>query len=176
MNNYQISVPVFIRYLNQLHKLLDKVAPLAEQQGLSEKTLLNSSLQKDMLPLGQQINVAASFAMRGCYPLAGKAVPELFYGIESLKAIQENLKKTIHALEAFTEEEFQEAAVTEVEFRGGEASEMLSAQEYAQIYALPNFFFHWSMAYALLRKHGFEIGKNDFDGLHEFAPGFSFVK
>ena len=178
MNNYTISVPVFVRYLHRLQRLLEVATIEAKNKNISERELLDLSLQKGMLPLGQQINVAASFAVRGCFPLAGREVPELYYNIQNFEGIQANLKKVINALEAMRETEFITAAVESIDIQPGETSntQTLTATDYVQIYALPNFFFHWTMVYALLRQYGFEIGKHDFDGLHQFPPGFSFVK
>ncbi len=178
MNNYQLTVPVFTHYLQQLDKLLDKVSLFIAEQAIDERELLDLHFQKDMLPLAQQINVAVNFAIRGCLPLAGKPMPTPYYERTSLAAVQDNLQTVLKSLQALTEEEFIAAAISSLDIQPGKAAnkQTLSSNAYIQLYALPNFFFHWSMTYALLRQYGMSIGKNDFDGLHQFPPGFSFMK
>ena len=177
MNIYQACVPTYRYYLTQLHELLVTAELQLGEKNIEEHELLGLSLHENMLPFGSQINVAVSFVIRSIFPLQGKPTPTLFYETKSLNAIKKNILDAIATLEKLGEHDFEIKELEEIELRAGESNHLirLDKQSYLQIYAVPNFFFHWSMAYALLRQNGFDIGKNDFDGLHSFPKGFSFV-
>lgn len=155
-------VPIFCRSLAQLSAMLDKTG--------TAPSMLAARLHPDMLPFAQQVCAAVSFSLRGCCPLAGLDVAD-FSGAASL---QEQIAHTMRYLEAIPAERFDGAPDRICRDRAGFADIALPADAYLNLYILPNFYFHFSMAYAIARSAGAAIGKGDFDGYHVYAPGFSF--
>lgn len=169
---YQASVPVFQRYLHQLRQLLLKAqAETANAQQLG--TLLNATLAPHMFNLTQQVTTAASFAVRTCYPLAGLPVPALANKPEDMESLLAWVLHCHTALAALAPADFDTART--IQTRAGDAQLSMAASEFLHLYAMPNFMFHLSMAYAILRCEGIPLGKGDFDGFHRYAPEFHFV-
>lgn len=157
---------IFIRYLGQLAGMIQKVKARPE--------ILEARLHAQMLPFASQVRASCNFALRGCCPLAGLA-PVNFDGAElSFAALATQIDDTIACIAAIPLEQFEGPADRLCRDRAGFADIELPADEYLNLYILPNFYFHFSMAYAIARSHGADIGKQDFDGYHLYAPGFSF--
>ena len=159
-----LPIAIFCPGLRQLSAMLDKLA--------FQPQILTARLHPEMLPFAAQVNAAISFALRGCCPLAGREV----VGFNDGGSLQQQIARTIAYLEAIPEQAFAGAAERLCHDRGGFADIVLPADEFLHLYILPNFYFHFSMAYAIARSGGAPIGKGDFDGYHLYAPGFSFEK
>jgi hypothetical protein len=160
------SVPVFLRYLERLRGWLD----LAQGQGTGPdaQRLLGARLSDDMNPFETQVVIAANFALRACHPLAGRPIPsagEPRPGFDGLRAVIDRVSSLLRDLPPAL---FEDAGQRTLESRAGDALVRLPAAEFLQLYALPNFFFHLTTAYAILRSQGVPIGKADFDGLHAY--------
>lgn len=173
-NLYQLSVPVFLRYLNQLDELLSNMQLFAKEQGLSEAGLLSAKLADDMFPLGQQMSTAIGFSLRTCLPLAGKDIDTFNPDSISYASLQQQLQRSLKCLQLLSEEQFEQGCPAEIETQAGFAELSLSPNEYLQQYMLPNFFFHYAMTYAILRQQGMPLSKQNFDGYHQYPTGFSF--
>jgi GNAT superfamily N-acetyltransferase len=174
-NLYEASVPVFQRYLRQLRAMLAQGE--AHPQGAA---LLEARLAPGMLTLAAQAEVAANFAVRACAPLAGSALSDSgAFPASALRdsgsfaptyaGLGQRIDFVLGFLEALTPAQFDGAASRMVSDRAGDALVTLPGQPFLLQYALPNFFFHLTMAYAILRQHGFAIGKADFDGFHVYS-------
>ena len=160
-----ISAPhVFCRSLRQLSAMLDKLA--------AQPQILTARLHPEMLPFASQVNAAISFSLRGCCPLAGLEV----VSFSDASTLQEQIAQTIAYLAAIPAQRFDGRPDRLCLDRAGFADIALPADEFLHLYILPNFYFHFSMAYAIARSCGAPIGKGDFDGYHLYAPGFSFEK
>ncbi|MGK5056177.1 DUF1993 family protein [Janthinobacterium sp. LB2P49] len=155
-------VAIFCRSLTQLSAMLDKTGAAPQ--------LLAARLHPDMLPFTQQVRAAVSFSLRGCCPLAGLAVVDF----SAAASLQEQIAQTMRYLMAIPAERFDGPLDRICRDRAGFADIALPADAYLNLYILPNFYFHFSMAYAIARSGGATIGKGDFDGYHAYAPGFSF--
>jgi uncharacterized protein len=166
---YTASVPVFARYQIQLQGLLDKAAAYCALQGPMEAVLLQARLAPDMLPLGVQVEIAVNFVFRACAPLAGKTVPPFGEHRESLAKLQARVEAAQAFLHTLQPEDFAAAAQRTIHDPAGETTVALDGSTFLQQYALPNFFFHLSMVYALLRQHGLPLSKGDFDGWHVYS-------
>ncbi|WP_221075051.1 DUF1993 family protein [Agarivorans aestuarii] len=173
-NLYQLSVPVFLRYLNQLDELLSDMQLFAKQQGLSEAQLLAAKLADDMFPLGQQMSTAIGFSLRTCLPLAGRDIENLSPEVISCQSLQQQLHSSVRCLQQLKAEQFEQSTPSNISTQAGFAKLSLSPSEYLQQYMLPNFFFHYTMSYAILRQHGMPLSKQNFDGYHQYPAGFSF--
>jgi hypothetical protein len=167
---YDASVPVFRRYLHQLQGLLNQAEQHAGQQGLSTLTLLQARLAPGMLPLALQVEVAVNFVFRACAPLTGLAVPPLGEHSASFPALQARIAEGLAFLGTLQPDDFVGAAQRQITDAAGETFVILDGSAFLLQYALPNFFFHTSMAYAILRHAGVPLGKADFDGWHVYTP------
>lgn len=168
----QNPVPVLMHYLQQADALLSKLAG----SGKESAALLDARLAPDMLPFANQIITTANFALRIAYPLAGIAIPIFARPEHSFVSLRRYIAAASGFLQALTAADFVEAETRIIEDRAGFADLKLPAAEFLYHYALPNFYFHWSMAFAIARAQGFPVGKMDFDGYHKYPAGFSFEK
>lgn len=162
------TVPVLAHYLRRLDHLLGSVAAHERRD-----ELLGRRLAPDMFNLAQQARIATGFALRIVAPLTGRAGPEMEAddGIAMLRA---NAARALAHVDALCPADFA-AAPAAVETIAGEARLTFAPLDFVRLYALPNFFFHLAMLYALLRAAGLAVGKPDFDGWHSYPDGFSFV-
>lgn len=167
---HEASVPVFAHYLARLRAMLDRAEAQARATGRPAQALLDARLAPDMLPLADQVAIAANFALRACFPLAGRELPaygEFAPGFDGLRARIDRALALIGALPAA---DFAAAGERVIVDRAGAAQVALPGPAFLLRYALPNFFFHLTTAYALMRQGGVPLGKADFDGLHDY-PG-----
>jgi len=165
---YEASVPVFLHYLERLDRLVDIAQSHAEAHGLAADELLAARLAPDMLPLEGQVQVAANFALRACFPLVDQAVPpygEFPAGCEGLHA---RIARVVALVGALQPGQFAQAPSRTLRDTAGQAVVSLPAPAFLFQYALPNFFFHLSTAYAILRSQGVALGQADFDGFHAY--------
>jgi hypothetical protein len=174
---YRATVPVLAHYLRQLQTQLDKARLHLEARGADEgdeAALLARRLAPDMFGLAQQLRTAAGFAQRICAPLAGLEAPALAEA-PGLAGAHRLIGQALDFIEGLDPQALRAAAGRRIRTRAGEAEFELAAEDFVQRYALPNFFFHLGMAYALMRQAGVPLGKPDFDGFHRYPPGFSFA-
>ncbi|MDT8999246.1 DUF1993 domain-containing protein [Paucibacter sp. APW11] len=163
------TVPVFQRYLGQLRGWLDLAE--ARLDGPALASLLQSRLAPDMHPLASQIEIACNFVPRALAPLLGQA--QLQYGDfkRDLPGLRARLQARLALLQTLRADELDARPLPSlVHFDAGQALGQLAPADYIHQFALPNFFFHLSLAYALLRQAGLPLGKADFDGLHRYGP------
>lgn len=155
---YAMTVPVFIRAF----KNLDHVLAKAEGSGIAEEELFGARLIEDMLPLAKQVQIASDTA-RFASVRVGLAQPSGMADEETtLAQLRERVARTIAYLEAVDPAGFagREGAEVILKLPNGELT--FTGQSYVTDFALPNFFFHVTMAYALMRMKGVPLGKMDF--------------
>lgn len=161
---YQTSLPVFIRMLTNLSAILDKAAAYAEQKKIDPVVLVNARLAPDMYPLSKQIQIATDMA-KGCAArLAGLEVPKYEDNESSLAELKARIGKTLAFIQSIGAEQvnFSENRDITLTLRGKDMH--FKGLPYLLDFVLPNFYFHISMAYAILRHNGVDIGKMDFLG------------
>jgi hypothetical protein len=154
---YEFTIPVFIKMLNGLKGVLKK----AGEHGLDEQALLNDKLAPDMFPLVKQVQVATDNAKGAAARLSGTEAPKFEDTETTLAELDGRIDKTIAYLQSFTKESFKDAAGVQATlpyFPG----KFMTGFDYAREYAIPNFFFHVAMAYAIVRKNGVQVGKVDY--------------
>ncbi len=140
----------------------------AQAQGEDASAFLQARLAPVMLPMAVQCEIAANFALRACYPLAGLAVPPYGEFAANFAGLQARIAHVQGLIGALDPEVFAHAAARTIHGEAGQAHLALPVLEFLLHYALPNFFFHTSMAYAILRHQGVGVGKADFDGYHVY--------
>ncbi len=166
---YASSVPVFLRYLGQIGHLLGLAEHYVAQGNIAEPALLGTVLASDMYPLVTQAEIAINFSLRASYPLAGLPIPPYGDFQPSLQSLRQRLARAHSLLRALESQSFVAAALRTIQAEAGQATHAMPAEQYLLHYAMPNFFFHTSMVYAILRHVGVPVGKADFDGFHAYG-------
>ncbi len=162
---YKTSVPVFKQLLNSLSAILIKAEAYAAEKKFEPAVLLNARLYPDMFPLIRQVQVAADFAKSVSARLAGVEVPAYEDNEQTFADLQARISKTLSFIESLTPAQFEGSETREIVLRPGTPKEKkLVGHNYLTNYGLPQFFFHVTTAYAVLRHNGLEVGKGDFMG------------
>jgi len=161
---YQVSVPVFTRMLNNLAAVLDKGAAYAEARKIDPLVLINARLYPDMLPLVKQVQIASDGAKGAVARLAGQEPPKYEDAETTFADLKARIQKTIAFLNTFKPEQIdgsEEKTIT-LQIRGNAVP--FQGLAYLLNHATPNFYFHVTTAYDILRHNGVEIGKADYLG------------
>jgi hypothetical protein len=164
LSMYQASVPTFLQMLASLQTILDKADSFATARKIEPAVLLNTRLTPDMFPLVRQVQLAADFAKNGSGRIAGIEPPKFPDEEKSFAELKARIAKTVeflNTLKAADIDGHEERAVTIPV--GGNPHKFI-AQNYLIKFALPNFYFHHTAAYAILRQCGVELGKRDYLG------------
>jgi hypothetical protein len=161
---YQASVPVLKQMLNNLSDILEKGAAHAEAKKIDPAVLIASRLYPDMFALARQVQVATDTA-KGCAArLAGKEIPKYEDNEATFPELVARIKKTVGFLDTFKAEQIdgsEDKNIT-LQLRSGDLN--FTGISYLLHFALPNFYFHVTTAYDILRHNGVELGKMDFLG------------
>src|SRR5271167_2849918 len=161
----QSSVAVFETGLTALSGVLDKAAAFAAAKKIDASVLLNSRLSPDMFNLTRQVQVVTDQARRGSARLAGVEPPSYEDTETTIDQLKARLAKTIAWLKTLDRKLIDAAADREITFPlGGTNKGNMKGDDYLNHYVLPNFYFHVTAAYAILRHCGVDIGKRDFLG------------
>ena len=164
LSMYQASIPVFIRGLGNLSAILAKAATHAEAKQIEPSVFINARLAPDMYPLSRQVQIASDIA-KGCAArLAGIEVPSYDDNETTFPELQARIAKTVAFLQSVSPSQIDgsEQRPISLKLRGNEVSFL--GQPYLLGFVLPNFYFHLTTTYAILRHNGLEIGKQDFIG------------
>ena len=161
---YDVSVPIFTLTLNNLAAILDKAASHAEVKKVDPKVLPGARLIIDMLPLSSQIQIACDTAKGAAARLAGIDVPKHEDTEATLAELKARVDKTLDFIKTIEPEQLQGAETREIVLQVPQSTLKFTGVNYLTNFVLPNFFFHVTMAYALLRKNGVDLGKRDFLG------------
>jgi len=164
MSMYQASLPVFIHMLGNLREILGKGAAHAEEKGIDPGVLLNCRLYPDMFPLSRQVQIATDVVKGFAARVADQSPPKYEDNEATFDELAERVGKTIVFLESFEPGQIDGTEEKQVllPLRSGEVT--LKGLDYLNHFVMPNFYFHVTTAYALLRHNGVELGKKDFIG------------
>jgi uncharacterized protein len=166
LSMYSASVPVFRNMLGALATVLEKAEAHALQHKYEPAALLGARLFPDMFPLRQQVQVATDFAKGASARLAGQEAPRYDDNEQSFAELQQRITKTLGYLDTLPRAAIEAAAARPIQHGAGErARHFARGDDYLTGFVLPNFYFHVTTAYAILRHHGAPIGKRDFLGL-----------
>jgi hypothetical protein len=161
---YNMTIPAMVRGLNNLSAILDKGIAFAEGKKVDTKVLAADRLIADMFPLSRQVQVACDFAKGAAARLSGVEVPKFEDTEATLPELKERIAKTLTFINSLPETGYAGADTRKITLKiAGQDTEM-DGITYVTTVALPNFYFHFTTAYNLLRKNGVEIGKGDFTG------------
>jgi uncharacterized protein len=164
LSMYQASVPVFRHQIMALAKILAKGEEHANARKLDHSALIQCRLYPDMFPLARQVQIASDTAKSAAARLAGVEVPSWEDHETSFAQLKERCEKTDAYLAGFTPEQIDGSEERQVVLKMRDGQVTFTGQQYLLTFAVPNFYFHITTAYALLRQCGVEIGKRDFLG------------
>jgi uncharacterized protein len=164
LSMYQASVPVFTQMLPQLSAILEKGADFAAAKKIDPSVLINYRLAPDMFALARQVQITTDQA-KGCVArLSGSEVPSYPDTETTFDALQARLAKTLDFVQSFRPEQIDGSEEKEIVLTFGTQKFPFKGKDYLVNFVLPNFFFHATTSYAILRHCGVELGKRDFLG------------
>ena len=161
----QSSLPTFEITLNALSAVLDKAEAFAKAKKIDPAVLLRTRLAPDMFDLTRQVQVATDQARRGAARLAGIDPPSVPDTETTIAELQDRITKTVAFVKGLDRKAVDASAEREIVFPlGPEKKGHMKGDDYLNHFVLPNFYFHCTTAYDILRHCGVEIGKQDFVG------------
>ncbi len=164
---YEITIPVFIHHLQILKKVLEKGERYGKKKRWSQKKLLEAQLAPDMFSLRKQIQYSYFMALEATTILSGREMPKGFaYNEETIENLKKSLAQTVLFLKKIRPNEFEGREKKKVK-TFLHSKKQFGIREYALELALPDFFFHVTTAYGILRHLGVSLQKDDYLGLKE---------
>lgn len=162
---YNASAPVFKQLLTALNAILDKAQAHVASHAIDADTLLQASLFPDMYNFIRQVQIATDFAKGITARLAGVEVPIYEDNEKSFPELKARIEKTLLFIASIKPEQINGSEAKEIITRPGTPKEKkFNGQNYLLHYGIPQFFFHVTTAYDILRSQGVEIGKRDYMG------------
>ena len=160
----QTALPTFEIGLTALSGVLDKAAAFAAAKKVDAAVLLGYRLAPDMFALARQVQVACDQAKNGMARIAGIEPPKFEDTETTIAQLKERIAKTVAFLKTLDAKAIDAAADREIVFPLGPAKAQMQGDDYLSHFVLPNFYFHATAAYAILRHSGVDVGKRDFLG------------
>lgn len=160
---YEMTVPQFTKMLRNLNSILDKAVLNAEAKKYEVEVLLNSRLAPDQFNLIRQIQIACDSAKNCIAKVTAKDAPVYEDNEKTLPELKARINKTIEYINSFNPNEineFEQIKISQPRWEG----KYLFPLEYVCEYSIPNFYFHITTAYSILRHNGVEIGKKNYLG------------
>jgi len=161
---HALSVPIFVKTLGNLSAILDKAAAHAQAKKIDPAVLLNSRLYPDMFTLTRQVQLAGDFAKGTAARLAGLEPPKYDDTETTIDQLKARIARTLEFVQGLNPGQFEGAEAREISIKIRDTTQKYSGLVYLAHVALPNFFFHSTTAYDILRHNGVELGKRDFIG------------
>jgi len=161
---YDLLKPVCDQMLPALDGILEKAAQDAQARGIEERVLLESRLAPDMFAMARQVQIATDIIKGGFSRLAGQESPSWPDDEASFTDLRSRVSRTIDHVASFSREQFDDAADRDIELRFPGVTFNFKGEAYLLGFVLPNFYFHMTTAYAILRHNGVGLGKKDYLG------------
>jgi hypothetical protein len=161
---YQASVPRFVNILGNLSNILDKAQAHVDAKKLDPATLTAYRLFPDMLPMKSQVQIACDTAKGALARLAGVEIPVHEDNEQTLADLKARIAKTIAFIQTMTPGKIDGTEDKEIVIKRGDKETRYKGMQFLLGQALPNFYFHVTTAYDILRHNGIEIGKRDYLG------------
>ena len=161
---YDASIPPMIRMLQNLSKILDKAVAQAEADKTNPAVLLEAKLAPDMFAFPRQIQIATDAAKGAAARLAGQEPPSFPDTETTFAELKARVAKTIAYLQSVKAEQIAGSEDRHITLKTGHGTLEFTGRDFLTQFALPNFYFHLTTAYGLLRHKGIQIGKLDYLG------------
>ncbi len=160
---YGLFSQQFVKTLRNLDAIIEKGVHYAEARKFPLDNIVTQRIAPDMLPFTKQIQIACDIAKGAAAQLSGTPVPKFEDNEKTIAELRERIAKTIRFIESIKLEDYSKTTAKSV-VKMNKPGQGMHAEEFLVQRALPNFFFHVSMTYALLRQGGVDIGKQDYLG------------
>jgi uncharacterized protein len=161
---YQASAPRFVNMLNNLSAILDKAQAHAEAKKIDPLTLANDRLFPDMFPMKRQVQIACDTAKGAVARLAGVDVPKHEDTEQTFAELKSRIAKTIDFIGGVSPAQLEGTEDKNIHLKLGPRDVDFTGMQYLLGFALPNFYFHVTTAYDILRHNGVELAKRDYIG------------
>jgi hypothetical protein len=161
---YNITIPVWKHFLNNLSLLLDKAVAYADAKKIEHGVMLNARLHPDMFALIKQVQIASDNAKFGAARLANIEAPKFEDNETNFAELQARITKTIAFLDTITPLQLEGSENRDISLVIHDTKQEMKGVQYLLDRVQPNFYFHITTAYNILRHNGVEIGKKDFLG------------
>ena len=159
---YKVSVPIFVQFLTGQSNCIDKAVAHIEAKQLDPNFLFNMRFYPDMYPYCRQVQQASTHAMRCCSALAGTEMPNMPNTEANFVELKARVGKVIDYVKGFSPNQIDGTEDKEIVLKLGANERKFTGQALLLNFILPNFYFHCTTAYDLLRHCGIELGKRDF--------------
>ena len=164
LSMHAVAVPTFLTTLGALAKILDKAAAHCAAKKIDPAALLGARLFPDMFPLTRQVQLTCDFAKNTAGRLAGQEPPKWEDKESTFAELQARIAKTIEFVKGFKAAQIDGSEERDVTIPMRDGPTTFKGQRYLLSFALPNFYFHHTATYAVLRHNGVELGKRDYLG------------
>ncbi|WP_435930196.1 DUF1993 domain-containing protein [Dryocola sp. BD613] len=164
MSLYSETRAQFVHGLHNLSAILEKAAEWAKGNNTSEAALLDAKLADDMFPLARQVQVTCDMAKRAVARLAGTEAPVMDDTEITIAELQTRIAVTIAWMESVKDAQFDGDDERQIVVKAREHELKFTARSFVLSFAVPNFYFHFTTAYGILRQAGVPLGKRDFLG------------
>ena len=161
---FDVSIPVLVRGLTNLSTIIDKAAAHAEAKKLDPTALAQARLFPDMFPLTRQVQITCDTAKGAAGRLAGIDIPKHEDNETTLPELKQRIAKTLDFIKSIKASQLEGAESALDRDQGPNRTLNFTGLSYVNHFVLPNFYFHESIAYAILRHNGVEVGKSDYLG------------
>jgi len=161
---YEASIPPMIHFFEGLSKILHKAVHQAKERDMPLSELLEARLAPDMHPFPRQIQIASDIAKLGAARLTGTEAPSFPDTETTFPELQDRIRKTIDYLKSVPQEKFEGSEDRSVTLKFPQGEMTFTGRVFLSNFVLPNFYFHVTTAYDLLRHKGIAIGKMDYMG------------
>ena len=161
---HSASVPIFVRMLGNMTAWLDKAEAHAQARKFDSSVYLNARFAPDMLPFTKQIQIACDAVKFGVARLSGVEAPKFEDNEANFADLRARIRKTLDYIESVPASQIDGTETKDVVVPRRDGSMTLKGEAYLKHFVLPNFFFHVTTTYALLRHNGVDLGKTDFLG------------
>ncbi len=159
---YTVSVPIFVQFLTGQSDCIDKAVAHIEAKKLDPNFLFNMRFYPDMYPYCRQVQQASTHAMRCCSALAGTTMPDMPMNETTFAELKARVGKVVDYVKGFKPEQIDGTEDKEITLKLGANERKFTGQALLLNFILPNFYFHCTTAYDLLRHCGIELAKRDF--------------
>ena len=159
---YEILVPTANRVLGNIGKFLDKGAALSAAREIDPSVLLNSRLAFDMLPLTRQVQIACDSVKGAAARLSGTEIPSFEDNETTVAELKARIAKTLEFINGIAAAKFAGSEERDITVASRRGDLKFKGLDYLRDFVLPNFYFHATTTYAILRHNGVELGKSDF--------------
>lgn len=159
---HDIAIPTFTKHLDALDAIIDKAVAYADAKKIDHSALLDARLYPDMYPFRKQVQSACDFAKLSTARLSGVTAPVHDDSEKTFGDLKTRIAETLAVIKQATPAAMEDSIDREVTIKAGPRELKFSGRDYLLHFALPNFYFHATTAYDILRHNGLEIGKRDF--------------